>query len=118
MLVDANALFTAARLRLDILKQLKEAAPGWTPVVPESVVHELEVVGRRKFAAEARALAERLPLLPNEGRGDAAILAAARAGPKRAVLTNDRGLREALRAAGVPVLYVKGSARIDIDGAL
>jgi rRNA-processing protein FCF1 len=118
VLVDANGLFTAARLRLDIMKKLQKAAPGWTAVVPESVVRELEVVGHRKFAGEARALAERLPLLANEGRGDAAILAAAVAGPKRAVLTNDRALRVALRAKGVPVLFVRGSATIEVDGAL
>ena len=118
VLVDANGLFTAARLKLDLVKQLKEAAPGWTAVVPASVVRELEVVGRRKFAAAARAMAERLPLLENEGRGDEAIVAAARAGPARAVLTNDRALREQLREAGVPVLYVRGKARIELDGAL
>ena len=118
VLVDANGLFTAARLRLDIAKALSEAAPGWTAVVPESVVRELEVVGGRKFAREARALAERLPMVANDGRGDAAILAAATAGPKRAVLTNDRKLRVALRKASVPVLYVRGRATIDIDGAL
>ena len=118
VLVDANALFTAARLHLDLLKELKEAAPGWTAVVPGSVVRELEVVGRRKFAREARAMAERLPLLENEGRGDRAILAAARAGPARAVLTNDRALRAQLRKAGVPVLYVRGKARLALDGAL
>ena len=118
VLVDANGLFTAVRLRLDIVKELKEAAPGWTAVVPESVVRELEVVGRRKFAREARALAERLPMLANDGRGDEAIITAASAGPRRAVLTNDQALRGALRAKGVPVLFVRGSARIALDGAL
>lgn len=118
VLLDANGLFTAARLRLDIVKELKEAAPGWTAVVPESVVRELEVVGRRKFAGEARALAERLPMLANQGRGDNAIVAAATAGPKRAVLTNDRSLRVRLRKGGVPVLYVRAKARIALDGAL
>jgi rRNA-processing protein FCF1 len=118
VLVDANGLFTAARLRLDITKRLQEAAPGWTAVVPESVVRELEVVGRRKFAREARALAERLPLLANDGRGDAAIMAAALSGPKRAVLTNDGELRTALREKGIPVLFVRGSATIEVDGAL
>jgi rRNA-processing protein FCF1 len=118
VLVDANALFSAARLHIDIVKALKGAAPGWTAVVPASVVAELEVVGRRKFAAEARAMAQRLPLLENAGRGDDAIAAAAAAGPRRAVLTNDRALRARLRSAGVPVLFVRGSARIELDGAL
>lgn len=118
VLVDANALFTAARLNMDLVKELKEAAPGWAPVIPSSVVRELEVVGRRNFAREARAMAERIPLFENEGKGDGAIVEAARAGPRRAVLTNDRRLRERLRAAGVPVLYVRGRDRIEVDGLL
>lgn len=118
VLVDANALFTAARLKMDIVKGLKEAAPGWTPVVPASVVRELEVVGKRKFAREARAMAERIQLMENEGKGDAAIVAAATAGPRRAVLTNDRELRRGLRSAGVPVIFVKGKAQLAVDGQL
>jgi rRNA-processing protein FCF1 len=97
---------------------LKTAAPGWTAVVPSSVVRELEVVGRRQHAVAARAMAQRLPLLENEGRGDSAIVKAAEGAAGRAVLTNDRDLRKRLRAAGVPVLYVKGRATIEVDGAL
>jgi rRNA-processing protein FCF1 len=118
VLLDANALMTAARLKLDLGRELAKAAPGWTAVVPTCVAGELEGLKGRRDAAGARALSKRFAELEAPGRGDGAILRAAKAGPRRAVLTNDRELRKALRAHGIPVLYVRGRAQIALDGAL
>lgn len=118
MLLDANALMTAARLRLDLARALASLAPGWTAVLPTCVARELESLGRRRHAGEARALAGRFPVLEAQGGGDDALLAAACARPQRAVLTNDRELRKRLRKRGVPVVYVRGSAGLALDGTL
>lgn len=118
VLLDANALMTASRLKLDLERALSKAAPGWTAVVPSSVAAELEGLKGRRDAAGARALSKRFGRLEAPGRGDGAIVAAAKAGPRRAVLTNDRALRRALRAEGIPVFYVRERAQIAVDGAL
>ncbi len=118
VLLDANALMTASRLKMDLERELAKAAPGWTAVLPSSVAVELQGLKGRRDAAGARALSARFAVIDAPGRGDRAILAAARAGPRRAVLTNDRALRKALRAQGTPVLYVRQRAGIALDGAL
>ncbi|HKZ59093.1 MAG TPA: hypothetical protein VJ547_04485 [Candidatus Thermoplasmatota archaeon] len=118
VLLDANALMTAARLRIDLARGLSAAAPGWTAVVPSCVGRELESLGARRHAREARALAKGFPAFEAEGLGDDAIIEAASAGPRRAVLTNDRDLRRRLRRRGVPVLFVRGSAGLAVDGTL
>ncbi len=118
VLLDANALMSAARLRLDLARELAALAPGWTAVLPSCVARELEGLGRRRHAGEARALGGRFPALEAEGGGDDALVAAACAEPLRAVLTNDRGLRQRLRRRGVAVVYVRGSAGLALDGTL
>lgn len=109
---------SAARLRLDLAAQLSEAAPGWEPVVPTSVLRELEGLGATRHAREARAIAERFRLLDVPGSGDRAVLDAAAARAGRAVVTNDRALRRRLRERGVPVIYLRGKHKLEVDGAL
>jgi rRNA-processing protein FCF1 len=118
VLLDANALMSAARLRVDLAKMLAEVAPGLEPVVPSSVLAELEGLGARRHAREARALAARFRALAVEGRGDPAILRAATAGKGRAVLTNDRALRARLRSRSVPVVFLRGKQKLEVDGVL
>ncbi len=119
VLLDTNALMTAVRLNLDLAAELRRAAPGWSLAVPKCVLDELEGLKGRRNAREARALALRFPAVPSAGgSGDAALLETALSGAGRAVLTNDRALRAALRKAGVTVLYVRGRDRIEVDGPL
>jgi rRNA-processing protein FCF1 len=118
VLLDANALLSAVRLRIDLARELAAVAPGWKAVVPASVLAELSNLAQTRHAAGAREFAKRFPTLPNEGSGDRAILAASTQAPGRAVLTNDRKLREALRGAGVTVLYIRGRRKVEVDGPL
>ncbi len=118
VLLDANALMTAARLRLDLARQLAIVAPGWTAVLPSCVARELEGLGGRRHAKEARALGGRFPALAAGGAGDESLIEAAGAQPLRAVLTNDRELRRRLRRRGIPVIYVRGAAALAVDGTL
>jgi rRNA-processing protein FCF1 len=118
VLLDANALVSAVRLKIDLAQAVARVAPGWTPVVPTCVARELEGLGERQHAAGARALAGRFASLPALGRGDAALRAAAKAGPLRAVATNDRKLRAQLRREGVTILFIRGRHTLAVDGAL
>lgn len=118
VLLDANALMSAARLKVDLAARLAEVAPGWEPVVPSSVSRELAGLGGTKHAREARAIAARFRAVEVEGSGDRALQEAAVGRKGRAVLTNDRALRRRLRARGVPVVYLRGRQKLDVDGAL
>jgi rRNA-processing protein FCF1 len=118
VLLDANALLSAVRLRIDLKSEVQRVAPGWTAVVPTCVLRELENLGARQHAAGARALASRFPLIEADGRGDRALIAAARSGRLRAVATNDRKLRAELKGVGVPVLFIRGRRRLEGAAAL
>ncbi|HEX9710539.1 MAG TPA: twitching motility protein PilT [Candidatus Thermoplasmatota archaeon] len=118
MLLDANALMSAARLKVDLAAQLAAVAPGWEAVVPSSVLKELEGLGGTRHARGARALAARFRAVEAAGQGDGAIVAAATGRAGRAVLTNDRALRRRLRDRGVPVVYLRGKQKLDVDGVL
>ena len=118
VLLDANALMSAVRLKFDLAAEIAESAPGWKPAVPGSVLRELERLGDTRGAREARALAKRFPAVANEGRGDDAIVEAALAAPRRAVMTNDQALRRRLRGSGVTVLFIRGKQKVEIDGGL
>jgi rRNA-processing protein FCF1 len=113
VLLDTNALLSAVRLKIDLKAEVARVAPGWTPVVPACVVRELESLGARQHAAGARTLALRFPVIEAEGKGDRALIAAARAGRMRAVATNDRKLRAQLSRLGVPVLFIRGRRRLE-----
>ena len=118
VLLDANALLSAVRLRIDLARELMAVAPGWKPVVPSSVLAELANLAQTRHAAGAREFARRFPTLQTDGTGDRAILAASTGAPGRAVLTNDRKLRASLRGAGVTVLYIRGRRKVEVDGPL
>ena len=118
MLLDANALMSGARLKIDLVAKVAESAPGWKVAVPGSVLRELQRLGDTRGAREARALAKRLPTISNEGRGDDAIVETALAAPRRAVMTNDQALRRRLRGSGVTVLFIRGKQKVDVDGSL
>jgi hypothetical protein len=109
---------SAARLKVDLVAELGRLAPGWEAVVPTSVLRELEGLGATRHAREARALSARLRAVDVEGERDDALLRAATARPGRAVLTNDRKLRARLRGRGVPVVYLRGKHKLDVDGVL
>lgn len=116
VLLDANALLSAVRLHIDVAKALGDVAPGWKAAVPTCVLVELERLGDTRHASAARELARRFPEVPASGAGDRAILAAATMRPGRAVFTNDRRLRAALREAGVTVFFIRGRSKVEADG--
>ena len=115
MLLDANALLLPIRTRFPLESEVDRIHPGARAFVPSSVIDELgRLVSRGVPGARgALALAQKFPVIPVEGRGDAAILkAAVRHGGW--VVTADRALAERLRREGVTVLVPRDRHRLEL----
>jgi rRNA-processing protein FCF1 len=115
VLLDANALLLPVRTLFPLESEVDRINPGARLVVPSSVIDELgRLVARGVSGARgALALAQRFPVIPVEGRGDAAILrAAVRHGAW--VVTADRALAEQLRRQGVNVLVPRDRHRLEL----
>ena len=117
MLVDTNLWLLGARGRVH-LEEISGIVPGAALYAPREALRELAVLGAlgRPEATGALRLAARASILPSPGRGDAAILAAARrAGVILA--TADRELERRALAAGVPVLGLRERGRFALRRA-
>ncbi|MCI4350832.1 MAG: DNA-binding protein [Thermoplasmata archaeon] len=104
VLLDANALFLPFVAGTDLEGEIRRLIEQAEIRVPSSVLRELRrlVARGEAHAREALELAGRFAVTPNQGVGDAALVALARAGD--AVVTADRELQGRLRARGVEVL--------------
>ena len=119
VLLDTNALLLAFRAPLGLDAEIARSVVNPEVRVPSTAVEELAVLARRgvRHASAALALAGKYPVLSTPGRGDAAILAAARR-CRAVVVTADRRFAERLRTAGVATLVPRDRARLQrVDGA-
>lgn len=114
VLLDTNSLFLPVRVRFPLEAEVARLRPGATLGVPSSVRGELDrLVDRHApLAIAARSLAEKFPEFPTLGRGDEAVLRAARR-YHAWVVTADRKLRDRLRAVGVTVLAPRDRHRLE-----
>jgi rRNA-processing protein FCF1 len=89
--------------------------PGARIAVPTAVLEELRRLVARgvRGAAVALALAERLPSIRTDSRGDAAVVDAALAG-RAAVVTADKALATRLHTAGVDVLVPRDRHHLEL----
>lgn len=116
VLLDANALMMPFQFSLDLEEELVRLLGTPEIRVPTSVLRELDrLSGGSSEARAARSLADRFPALPVEGKGDDALLAAAKA-HEAVVVTNDRRLRARLREWGLPVIYLRERSRLEGEG--
>ena len=118
MLLDANIFFLPVQHRFPLEAEVARLRPGAVLGVPRSVLSELDRLVREETpsARAARALASRVRAVPSEGRGDAAILAAA-VRLAASVVTADRELGVRLRACGVDVLVPRDRHRLEVRPA-
>ena len=116
ILLDANALMMPFQFALDLEQELVRLLGAYRAAVPSSVIRELEDLssGNPKARAALR-FAARFPAIKAEGVGDDALFALALA-EGAAVLTNDRDLRRRLRAAKLPVIYLRERSRLEALG--
>ncbi len=115
VVLDANALMLPFQFRLNLDAELRRVLGACDVYVPASVVRELERVAPRDRAARsALALAAKYRVAAVDGKGDLAVIAAAKALGAH-VVTNDRALLAALRAEGVPRISLRSRNHLVLE---
>jgi len=128
VILDSNFLFIPSQFKIDIFEGLMNLLnQRFEPILLSSTHQELQTMAekgspaRRKQAALALKLAEKCRVMNVEKRAgetnDDVILRVA-AEWKSPVATNDRELRRKLRARGIPVIFLRGKRRLELEGAL
>ena len=121
VLLDANALMAQVQFRIDIFAELTQCIGAYVPVLLDCVRDELRglAVSHGREGSSARSallLAERCTIIEIsacEGSVDEKILYYASTHGCM-VFTNDRDLRTALLAQGVPVISLAGKQRLEV----
>lgn len=126
VVLDSNFLFIPLRFGLDIFDELHRLlGEPLRILVPKPVIEELRLLrldAKPSFVKEidfAVGLVERCEVLdenldPGENVDDFILRITSRTGYP--VATNDADLRQRLRAVGVPVVYMRQRAFLEIDG--
>ncbi|MBN1390046.1 MAG: hypothetical protein JXA22_05330 [Candidatus Thermoplasmatota archaeon] len=115
LILDANALISPFILGFNLDIEVQNAAPGFEPLVPYSVIRELETLMRKGDwrVKAAMDLSRKYPWVDVKGKGDAPIFnLAVRTGWM--VMTQDRRLRASLRKKGIQVLLVRGKGHLQV----
>ncbi|MGA1820032.1 MAG: PIN domain-containing protein [Thermoplasmatota archaeon] len=115
IILDANALLSPFQQNFNLDMELQKAAPGFEPVVPSSVVRELQMLMKDGDwrAKAALQLSMNYPCVEVKGKGDAPIFnLAVRTGWM--VMTQDRKLRSSLGKKGIPVVLLRGKGHLQI----
>ena len=128
VILDSNFLFIPRQFGVDIFEELQRLLEGLVRgVVPSPVVEELRLLrqeakpSRRREIDFALALADHCELVEEqvehgETVDDAIVRLAIRW--RCPVATNDAHLRRRLRAEGLPVIYLRQKAYLDVEGAI
>lgn len=115
VILDANALMSPFQQNFNLDIELDNAAPGIKPIVPTSVIRELEILMKKGDwrVKAALDLARKYPSVDIKGKGDAPILNLA---VKKgwAVMTQDRKLRMNLLKKGIPVIILRGKGHLRV----
>lgn len=128
VLLDSNFLFIPLQFGVDIFEELQRLLGGLVRcVVPSPVVEELQLIRQEanpKLKREinfALSLAERCETAEERVEAgetvDDALVRLARRW-RCPVATNDTELRRRLRAEGVPVIYLRQRAYLEVEGAI
>ncbi len=126
--MDSNFLFIPAKFQVDVFEELTRLLnQRFDPVLLSSIYQELMTMAeksrpsKRKQASIALKLAEKCRIIDveknREESNDNVILRVATLW-KSPVATNDRELRNKLRARDIPVIYLRGKSRLELEGAL
>ena len=121
VLLDTSALMLPVQADVRVFEELDRLVPGAEPVVPESVLAELEALAQGggtegTAAGVGRDLADRCVVVAATATyaDDAAVELAAE-GRVDYVVTADRGLAERVRSRGVPVIGLSGGNELALN---
>ncbi|MFB6118219.1 twitching motility protein PilT [Halosegnis sp.] len=116
--VDTNALMMPVEADVRLFDELDRLLDDYEPVVPESVLEELDRLaagnGEEAVAASVgRDLADRCTVVATDAEyADDAVLELA--GDCAYAVTNDRPLRRRLSMAGVPVICLRAGTKLAV----
>ena len=122
IIVDSNFLFLPAQFSIDIFEAIEELLSKRVKlVIPSPVFEEIARVAGRTRGPERIALElakkcdiEPVERLPGETVDDL-VLRLAREW-RCPVATNDARLRRRLRSLGLPVIFLRGLGKLELDG--
>lgn len=118
LILDSNALIAPFQFSFNLDLEVQRVLPGVQPIVPTSVIRELEMLASRgeRSAKAALALSAKYEHIEIKGTGDAPIfnLALKMSWP---VLTMDRRLRENLLKRGISVVFVRDKGKLEMREA-
>ena len=116
VILDVNALMAPFQMGFNLDKELSMILPEKVPVVPTSVVRELEMILKKGSDWKVKAaldLSRKYQLIDIKGRGDAPIFNLALK-MKWPVVTLDRKLKVKLLDRGIPVIFVRGKGHLQL----
>jgi len=128
IILDANFLFVPLQLKIDIFQGITTLLNQRVePVLLSTTCMELQKMAEknspklRKQAMAALKLAEKCRIVDVEKKrgetNDDVILRVATQW-RSTVATNDRELRRKLRSRDIPVIFLRGKNRLELEGAL
>jgi len=128
VILDSNFLFVPAQFKIDVFEGLMNLLnQRFEPILLSTTYQELQKMAakgspsRRKQALLALKLAEKCRLVSiekEEGETNDDVILRIAAEWKSPVATNDRELRRKLRNRGLPVIFLRGKSRLELEGAL
>ena len=128
IIIDANLFFVPAQFRIDIFENITTLLnQKFEPILLSTTFQEIQEMAEKgtpklsKQAAMALKIAEKCHIVNveknREETNDEVILRVATQ-MKCPVATNDRELRKRLRERDIPVIFLRGKHRLELEGAL
>jgi len=128
LILDANFLFIPSKFRIDVFEELANLVnQRFEPILLSTTLQELQTMAEKgspsiqKQASLALNLAQKCRQIQVERKNgetnDDVILRIAGEW-NSPVATNDQELRKRLRARNIPVIFLRGKSRLELEGAL
>jgi rRNA-processing protein FCF1 len=128
LILDANFLFIPSKFRIDVFEELANLVnQRFEPILLSITFQELQTMAEKgspsiqKQASLALNLAQKCRQIQVERKtgetNDDVILRIA-VEWNSPVATNDQELRKRLRAKNIPVIFLRGKSRLELEGAL
>jgi len=113
VVLDANALLMPFELRINIDIALRDLLGDVRCVVPGPIIGELKRL-KHRFSKASVELARKYEIIPTKSSGDDAVIEIARM-TQGYVLTNDKELRQRLRAEGIQLIYLRSGTHLVLE---
>jgi rRNA-processing protein FCF1 len=120
VILDSSAIMMLFEFSVDLEGELTRLLGKYHVVIPMPIVRELEFLskyGKGKkslFAKPSLKLIEKYDAEEADGKGDDAVFCLAKK-LNGIVVTNDRELKNRLKAASLQVIYLRGKKQLSMD---